>query len=209
MPQAVPTHSHSGTRPISIREAHKQLTRDRLIDTAIAVIVDRGFQATTIEEIASRANVGRTTVYKYFRGKSDIATAISERYSEQLIEVIASISLADPGDLVQLNEWLLRFEALFSAQPSWFLLAPPTPEGIMRSLRRQDAAAEQILQEWAARGWRPAVAAPAQSLRLLFNLVGRWLSYHAVFGVPEPEHSREALIELVDCEITRIVRKSP
>jgi len=203
----MPGRSYPSTRPISIREAQKQLTRDRLIDTAIEVIVDRGMESTTIEEIASRANVGRTTVYKYFHGKSDIATAIGERYSAQLIDVIASMSQVDPGDLAQLNEWLLRFEAMFSGQPSWFLLAPPTPEAIMSSLRKQDAAAEQILQEWAARGWTQAVATPAQSLRLLFNLVGRWLSYHAVFGVPEPEHSREALIELVNCEITRIVRK--
>jgi len=64
------------------------------------------------------------------------------------------------------------------------------------------------LKEWAEHGWVTSVATPIQSLRLLFNLVGRWVSYHFIYGVPEPENSRDALIELVNCEIVRIVRRA-
>ena len=199
---------YQGTRPVSIREAHKQLTRDRLIQTAIAVMVDRGFEAATIDEIASRANVGRTTVYKYFHGKPDIAAAIAETQQAQMMVAIAAIRNVEPGSHKDLGAWLELFESTFAGQSQWMFLMPVTPDRVMNSLSEQDEVAQEILAEWSLRGWEPAVAAPAQSLRLLFNLAGRWLTYHAVFAIPEPEHSREALLELLNCEITRIVRKA-
>ncbi|MDO9485266.1 MAG: TetR/AcrR family transcriptional regulator [Actinomycetota bacterium] len=198
---------YPGPRPVSIREAQKQLTRERLIQTAIAVMVDRGFEAATIDEIASRANVGRTTVYKYFSGKPDIAAAIAETQQTQMMVAISAIKNIEPGSHADLCAWLEQFESTFAGQAQWMFLMPLTPDKVMHSLMEQDAAAEMILNEWALRGWVPAVAAPAQSLRLLFNLVGRWLTYHAVFAIPEPEHSREALLELLNCEITRIVHR--
>ncbi len=199
---------YPGTRPVSIREAQKQLTRDRLIHTAIEVMVDRGFEAATIDEIASRANVGRTTVYKYFHGKPDIAAAIAETQQKQMMQAIGAIKMVEPGNTSELSAWLDQFESTFAGQAPWMFLMPLTPESVRLALVEQEAAANEILGEWASEGWKPAVAAPTQSLRLLFNLVGRWLTYHAVFGIPEPEHSREALLELLNCEITRIVRRS-
>ena len=205
---AASVRKYPGPRPVSIREAQKQLTRERLIKTAISVMVDRGFEATTIDEIASRANVGRTTVYKYFHGKPEIAAAIVETQQAQMMLAIASISQIDPGCPEDLCVWLEAFESTFAGQAQWMFLMPLTPDKVMHSLLEQDVAAQEILDEWARRGWEPAVAAPAQSLRLLFNLVGRWLTYHAVFAIPEPEHSREALLEMLHCEITRIVHKT-
>ena len=204
----VTARKYPGTRPVSIREAQKQLTRQRLIETAIAVMVDRGFEAATIDEIASRANVGRTTVYKYFHGKPDIAAAIAETQQEQMMTAISAIQNVQPGIPADLTAWLDQFERTFAGQAPWMFLMPTTPEKVMHALLEQDAAAEEILNAWAAKGWAPAVGAPVQSLRLLFNLVGRWLTYHAVFASPEPAHSREALLELLNSEITRIVRRS-
>lgn len=200
---------YPGPRPISIREAQKQLTRERLIQTAISVMVDRGFEAATIEEIASRANVGRTTVYKYFHGKPEIAAAIAETQQAQMMLAITALKRLEPGSQGDLRMWLEQFESTFAGQAQWMFLMPLTPDKVMHSLMEQDAAAQEILDEWSQQGWMPTVAAPAQSLRLLFNLVGRWLTYHAVFAIPEPEHSREALLELLQSEITRIVRRSP
>ena len=201
------TPKYPGARPLSIREAQKQLTRDRLIQTAIVVMIDRGFQAATIDEIASRANVGRTTVYKYFHCKQDIAAAIAETQRQQMLEAIRAIKAIDPGKPAGLTVWLDQFEATFAGQAPWMFLAPPTPDNVKESLAEFDAAAQDVLIEWAQRGWLPTTPTAAASLRLLFNLVGRWLTYHAVLGIPEPEHSRQALLELLNCEITRIVQR--
>jgi AcrR family transcriptional regulator len=199
---------YQSARPVSIREAQKELTRARLIETSIVVFAQRGYAAATIDEIAKCANVGRTTVYKHFHGKSDIAEAIGERYGRELLSAVSAIRYAHPGDKSDVESWLTQFESILGRQSTWFHSGPLMPESIEDSLHRLDEVADEVLHDWSERGWETAVAAPAQSLRLLFNLVGRWVSYHFVYGVPQPENSRDALIELVNCEIVRIVRRA-
>jgi AcrR family transcriptional regulator len=46
-------------------------TRDRLIDAAFALFEEKGFEATTVDDVASRAGVGRTTFFRAFRSKED------------------------------------------------------------------------------------------------------------------------------------------
>jgi len=194
-------------RPGSIREAQKQLTRERLIESAIAVMLERGLEATTMEEIAARANLGRTTMYKYFDGKPDLTAAASETQMSDMMIAILSMGEVDPGNLRDLTAWLERFEECYTDLGPWFYLTPPTGESIERSLEQQEQAAQEVLDEWGRRGWAPAVKTPAKSLLLLFTLVGRWLSYKWIYAVAEPEHSREALLDMVNSELMRIMRR--
>jgi AcrR family transcriptional regulator len=46
-------------------------TRDRLIDAAFALFKEKGFEATTVDDVAIRAGVGRTTFFRAFRSKED------------------------------------------------------------------------------------------------------------------------------------------
>lgn len=47
-------------------------TRDRLIDAAFALFAERGFEATTVDAVAARAGLGRTTFFRAFRSKEDV-----------------------------------------------------------------------------------------------------------------------------------------
>ena len=47
-------------------------TADRLRDAAFELFGTRGFEATTVDDIASRARVGRTTFFRHFRAKEDV-----------------------------------------------------------------------------------------------------------------------------------------
>jgi AcrR family transcriptional regulator len=47
-------------------------TRERLIDAAFALFDERGFDATTVDHIAERAGVGRTTFFRHFPTKEDV-----------------------------------------------------------------------------------------------------------------------------------------
>jgi AcrR family transcriptional regulator len=57
---------------VSLREMKRSRTRQALVDAAYALFSDKGFEATTIAEIAARAEVGTRTFFSYFPTKEDV-----------------------------------------------------------------------------------------------------------------------------------------
>ncbi len=57
---------------IGIREKKKQETRDAIQEAAVKLFTDKGFERTSIEDIAKAAGIGKTTIYGYFATKDDI-----------------------------------------------------------------------------------------------------------------------------------------
>src|SRR5689334_8146200 len=63
--------------PLSRRERNKLETRARLLASATALFGERGYDETSIDEIADRADVARGTAINYFRRKEDYLGAIA------------------------------------------------------------------------------------------------------------------------------------
>jgi AcrR family transcriptional regulator len=54
-------------------------TRQLLIEALLALIVERGYEALTVQDVLDRADVGRSTFYAHFRDKDDLLQAAFER----------------------------------------------------------------------------------------------------------------------------------
>jgi TetR/AcrR family fatty acid metabolism transcriptional regulator len=54
----------------------KRVKRQVIIDAAIEVFSQNGFQNSTISQIAQRANVAEGTIYQYFKNKEDLFFSI-------------------------------------------------------------------------------------------------------------------------------------
>jgi TetR/AcrR family acrAB operon transcriptional repressor len=65
-----------------------ELTRQRIVNAARAVFLKRGVSKSTMEHIASEANVTRGAVYWHFENKTDIFHAIREQVFLPLIDSI-------------------------------------------------------------------------------------------------------------------------
>ena len=50
----------------------KSSARMRLADAAFALFDERGYEQTTVDDIAERAGVGRTTFFRHYRSKEDV-----------------------------------------------------------------------------------------------------------------------------------------
>jgi len=62
------------------REEYLQERRERILDAAIEVFGKKGFAGANVADIAEAANIGKGTVYLYFKSKEEIFSAIlSER----------------------------------------------------------------------------------------------------------------------------------
>ena len=61
---------------LSRRERKKQETRQALLEAAMALFRDKGFDDTTIEEITSRADVAKGTFFNYFASKETLLSEL-------------------------------------------------------------------------------------------------------------------------------------
>lgn len=75
-------------------------TRRLLRDALFALMLEKGFEAVTIEEITGRADLGRTTFYLHYRDKEDLLMESLSELVNDLIEQLASL----PGPTARLNE---------------------------------------------------------------------------------------------------------
>jgi AcrR family transcriptional regulator len=69
----VPEKTERAGRPrVNLREAQKQMTRDRLVDAAAESFRTRGYAATTIDDVVTGAGATRPTFYLHFKTKADL-----------------------------------------------------------------------------------------------------------------------------------------
>jgi AcrR family transcriptional regulator len=73
-----------------IRETKKQETRKAIMQAAITLFSEKGFEKTSIEELARAAGIGKGTIYGYFQTKSDILHAFCEDELENLHEELTT-----------------------------------------------------------------------------------------------------------------------
>jgi AcrR family transcriptional regulator len=59
-------------KPESLRERKKADVRNTLVGTAVALFLKKGFDAVTVDEIVEKANVSRSTFFRYFPTKEAI-----------------------------------------------------------------------------------------------------------------------------------------
>jgi len=73
---------------LSRRERKKQETRQRLMEAALRLLRERGYDATTVEEITQAADVAKGTFFNYFETKEAILPPLVEWRLQQLEEAL-------------------------------------------------------------------------------------------------------------------------
>ena len=63
------------SEPMSLRDRKKVRVRDVLEATALRLFDERGYTATTVEQIAEAAEFSERTFFRYFRNKEDVVFA--------------------------------------------------------------------------------------------------------------------------------------
>jgi AcrR family transcriptional regulator len=75
-----------GTRTAKPLDRRVQRTRKLLQDALISMMIEKGYEATTVQDIIDRANVGRATFYAHFADKDTLLASRLEDLRAMLME---------------------------------------------------------------------------------------------------------------------------
>ena len=155
--------------------------RNQLLDVGRSLFAEKGFEGTSIEEIAHRAGVTKPVVYEHFGGKEGLYAVVVDREMARLLDgVTGALSGGDAREL--LEQAALAFLDYIEEQPDGFrILVRDSPvastTGTFASLISDIATqVEHILaREFKTRGF-DAKLAPlySQALVGMVALTGQW-----------------------------------
>ncbi len=92
---------------VGVRERKQKETRADILRAARDLFLEKGYEATTVEQIAEKAVVGAGTLYNYFPSKDDIF--LSVMYDEIFIKVEKNDSNEDVANGYGVEEAVLKY----------------------------------------------------------------------------------------------------
>ncbi|HEX6473377.1 MAG TPA: TetR family transcriptional regulator [Streptosporangiaceae bacterium] len=176
-PDAAPKTASAGTaaapRP-GLRERKKARTKAAIQREAVRLFRDRGYAATTVEQVAAAAEVAPSTVYRYFPTKEDLV--ISDDYDDAFFRAVN----AQPAGLTPIQAQREAMRDLFAGlsdaeltqQRERWLLMLSEPELWGASLGNIKRTMRAMAGEVAGRAGRdPADPAVRASIGAVFGVV--------------------------------------
>ncbi|HEY3001889.1 MAG TPA: TetR/AcrR family transcriptional regulator [Kribbellaceae bacterium] len=155
--------------------------REQLISIARGVFAEKGFEGTSVEEIAARAEVSKPVVYEHFGGKEGLYAVVVDREVRRLLDMVsAALTAGRPHELIE-QAALALLDYIESSSDGFRILVRDSPVGastgsFITILSDVATRVEHILaDEFRRRGLDPKNAPMyAQMLVGMVALTGQW-----------------------------------
>jgi AcrR family transcriptional regulator len=155
--------------------------REQLVDVGRTLFAARGFEATSVEEIAAKAGVSKPVVYEHFGGKEGLYAVVVDREMRRLLDMVASaLTAGHPRELLEQAAFAL-LDYIDEYTDGFRIMVRDSPvaqsHGSFASLISDIATqVEDILGlEFKSRGFDPKLAPLyAQALVGMVALTGQW-----------------------------------
>ncbi|THC42100.1 MULTISPECIES: TetR/AcrR family transcriptional regulator [unclassified Streptomyces] len=155
--------------------------REQLLDIGRTLFAAKGFEGTSVEEIAAKAGVSKPVVYEHFGGKEGLYAVVVDREMRQLLDMVTSaLTAGHPRELLEQAAFAL-LDYIETYTDGFRILVRDSPvaqsTGTFASLISDIATqVEDILgQEFKGRGFDQKLAPLyAQALVGMVALTGQW-----------------------------------
>ena len=167
--------------PVSrVRMSGKE-RREQLLDIGRALFADKGFDGTSVEEIADKAGVSKPVVYEHFGGKEGLYAVVVDREVRRLLDrITASLQGNHPRELLEQAAGAL-LDYVEKDTDGFRILVRDSPvassSGTFASMISDIATqVEHVLAgEFKSRGYDPKLAGLySQALVGMVALTGQW-----------------------------------
>jgi AcrR family transcriptional regulator len=201
----------SASRPYKLsRRAQGVLeTRHRIVDAAIALFRESSYHRVSVDEVAARAGVGRTTVFQQFESKSGLLRAVEQEVSARAGVDELLQKLADPDALAALHAafdfgchvWArerLMFRKLFS-----FAVVDEEMHEVMTT---KDAGRRALVEDLVRRLHKQKHLAPGMSAKKAGDLLWLLTSFESFETLYERTSDASAVAKLLT-ELVSVILK--
>ncbi|MER7116632.1 TetR/AcrR family transcriptional regulator [Saccharomonospora azurea] len=155
--------------------------RQQLLDVARSLFAEKGFDGTSVEEIAHRAHVSKPVVYEHFGGKEGIYAVVVDRETRMLLDrMVSTLHGGHPRELLE-QAAVALLSYVEDCHDGFRILVRDSPvassTGTFSTLLNDIASqVEYVLaQEFDARGYDDKLAPLyAQALVGMVALTGQW-----------------------------------
>jgi len=131
--------------PTPDRHARRRArTRAQLVAAARELFAARGVDATTIAEIAERADTAHGSFYNHFSSKEEILAAVFEETLAEQLKLLQErrAGVTDPAERVAVAHRLLLAAVRADPEWGWLLVRLPLPHTILAAVLGDDAEAD-------------------------------------------------------------------
>ena len=155
--------------------------REQLVQVGRKLFATKGFEAVSVEEIASKAGVSKPVVYEHFGGKEGLYAVIVDREVTGLIDIITASMHGDHPRIILENATIAMLTYVESSTDGFRILVRDSPPGMAKgsfASTIQDIAdkvegllASQFNERDYPKKWAPMYA---QMLVGMVSLTGQW-----------------------------------
>ncbi|WP_436761738.1 TetR family transcriptional regulator [Streptosporangium sp. V21-05] len=155
--------------------------REQLIQISRTLFAEKGFDGTSVEEIAATANVSKPVVYEHFGGKEGVYAVVIDREMQKLLGLVTE-ALSASHSLIKLERAALALLAYVEENSEGFRILvrdshAASGTGTFASLINDIASQVEdvMVDEFVERGYDPKLAPMyAQMLVGMVALTGQW-----------------------------------
>ncbi|MFI6166906.1 TetR/AcrR family transcriptional regulator [Nocardia sp. NPDC051052] len=138
--------------------------RQQIIESAYAVFVERGYEATAISDVAAHAGIGQGTVYRYFASKREILDHVVDFGFGKLIDALEPQSLLSRPNsaeelLAGVRAAITRLYAMLEHDPDFVRLTLVEASAIDKELSDRLLGVELLVSTFVAQELRRGIAA--------------------------------------------------
>lgn len=173
------------------RELQREAKRNAVLSTAAQMFTERGFHATSLDDIAARLHVTKPTLYYYVKNKDEILLECVKKGLHMTLDGIEASRQAG-GNVVDQLRACMRVYADIVTQPFGMCLIrigdEEVPEPSRTELRRMKSEIDQAFRRLVAQGVQEGTLAPCDPKMTAFVIAGA-LSWIGRWYEPDGDYS--------------------
>lgn len=196
-PAPEPVAAASPWAPVSLREHQREAKRNAVLAAAAQLFNERGFHATSLDDIAARLNVTKPTLYYYVKNKDEILLQCVSKGLEMMLDGIDASRAAGGKAIDQLMTCMQVYARIVTQDFGMCLIRvgdEQLPPDSRKELRRLKSAIDQEFRRLVAEGVEEGSLQPCDPKMTAFVIAGA-LSWIGRWYQPGGEYTPEQVAQ--------------